>query len=122
MLPLASAVLTADRAVKRLFGECGRLLVNPVLCEFQSSRIESFDRKIEQRNREKVNFQFSLNIAKKISDAGTAYNFDNIDVDGNPEVQFKSLKRMVGPRGRFSNFSADARRLTVEVSGLVKSV
>jgi hypothetical protein len=35
----------------------------------------------------------------KINDAGSAYNFDTIDVDGKPEVQFKCLKRMVGERG-----------------------
>jgi hypothetical protein len=36
---------------------------------------------------------------KRISEASTVYNFDTIDVDGNPEVQFKSLKRLVGERG-----------------------
>ena len=29
----------------------------------------------------------------------TVYNFDTIDVDGKPEVQFKCLKRLVGERG-----------------------
>jgi hypothetical protein len=29
----------------------------------------------------------------------TVYNFDTIDVDGKPEVQFKYLKRLVGERG-----------------------
>jgi hypothetical protein len=33
------------------------------------------------------------------ADAGTVYNFDTIDVDGNPEVAFMCLKRMVGERG-----------------------
>jgi len=51
-----------------------------------------------------------MEILEKVSDAGTAYNFDTTDVDGKPEVQFKCLKRMVGPRGRFSNFSDDAHR------------
>jgi hypothetical protein len=31
-----------------------------------------------------------------MSDAGTVYNFDIIDVVGKPEVQFKCLKRLVG--------------------------
>jgi len=35
----------------------------------------------------------------KISNAGTVYNFDTIDVDGKPEVAFKCLKRLVGERG-----------------------
>ena len=42
---------------------------------------------------------FSTPILWKTSDAGTVYNFDNIDVDGKPEVQFKCLKIMVGERG-----------------------
>jgi hypothetical protein len=29
----------------------------------------------------------------------TVYNFDTINVDGKPEVQFKCLKRLVGERG-----------------------
>src|SRR5271163_360441 len=29
----------------------------------------------------------------------TVYKIDTIDVDGKPEVQFKSLKRLVGERG-----------------------
>ena len=29
----------------------------------------------------------------------TVYDFDTIDVDGKPEVQFKCLKRLVGERG-----------------------
>src|SRR5208283_1302648 len=29
----------------------------------------------------------------------TVYNFDTIDVDGKPEVQFKCLKILVGERG-----------------------
>jgi len=32
---------------------------------------------------------FSLKIAKTISDAGTVYKIDTIDVDGKPEVTFK---------------------------------
>src|SRR5258708_1518751 len=35
----------------------------------------------------------------EISDTGTVYNFDTIDVGGKPEVQFKCLKIMVGERG-----------------------
>jgi hypothetical protein len=41
----------------------------------------------------------------------TVYKIDCSGVDEKPEVQFMCLKRLVGPRGRFSNFSADARRL-----------
>jgi hypothetical protein len=48
---------------------------------------------------------------REIQKNTTVYDFDTIDVDGKPEVQFKYLKRLVGPRGRFSNFSADAMRL-----------
>src|SRR5207302_2862887 len=40
-----------------------------------------------------------MEILQKLSDAGTVYNFDTIDVDGKPEVQFKCLKRLVGERG-----------------------
>jgi hypothetical protein len=29
----------------------------------------------------------------------SVYNFDTIDVDGKPEVQFKCLKQLVGERG-----------------------
>jgi hypothetical protein len=29
----------------------------------------------------------------------TVYNFDTVDVDGKPEVQFMCLKRLVGERG-----------------------
>jgi len=42
---------------------------------------------------------------------GTVYNFDTIDVDGKPEVQFNCLKIMVGERGRFSNFYPAAEQL-----------
>ena len=59
----------------------------------------SLNRKIKQNAREKVSLRFSLNIAKKISDAGTVYKIDTIDIDGKPEVQFKCLKIMVGERG-----------------------
>jgi len=38
-------------------------------------------------------------IVGRISEAGTVYNFDTIDVDGKLEVQFKCLKIMVGERG-----------------------
>jgi len=36
---------------------------------------------------------------REIQKNGTVYNFDTIDVDGKPEVQFKCLKRLVGERG-----------------------
>jgi len=36
--------------------------------------------------------QFSLNIIQKISDAGTVYKIDTIDVDGKPEIARKLLK------------------------------
>ncbi len=36
---------------------------------------------------------------RDLTDEGTVYNFDTIDVDGKPEVQFKCLKIMVGERG-----------------------
>jgi hypothetical protein len=57
------------------------------------------NRKIKQNFYEKITLQFSLNITQKISDAGTVYKIDTIDVDGKPEVQFKCLKIMVGERG-----------------------
>jgi hypothetical protein len=40
-----------------------------------------------------------MEILRKISDASIVYNFDTIDVDGKPELQFKCLKIMVGERG-----------------------
>jgi len=36
---------------------------------------------------------------EEIREAGTVYKIDTIDVDGKPEVQFKSLKVLVGERG-----------------------
>jgi hypothetical protein len=36
---------------------------------------------------------------REIQKNTTGYNFDTIDVDGKPEVQFKCLKIMVGERG-----------------------
>jgi hypothetical protein len=38
-------------------------------------------------------------IKSENSDAGAVYNFDTIDVDGNPELALMCLKRMVGERG-----------------------
>src|SRR5713101_8163649 len=75
-----------------------------VRCEFTRNSSESrvlmfFDRKIRQNACEKISLQFSLNIAKKTSDGSTVYNFDTMNVDGKPEVQFKCLKRLVGERG-----------------------
>ena len=52
-----------------------------------------------------------LEISWELQKNTTVYKIDTIDVDGKPEVQFMRLKRMVGPRGRFSNFSANAKRL-----------
>jgi len=43
-----------------------------------------------------ISLYFSMQIIQKISDAGTVYIFDTIDV---PEVLFKCLKIMVGERG-----------------------
>jgi hypothetical protein len=43
--------------------------------------------------------KISTEILKKISSAGTVYNFDTTDLDGKPEVQFKRLKKLVGERG-----------------------
>ena len=40
--------------------------------------------------------QFSAEILREISDAGIAYNFDTIDIDGKPEVSFKCVKTIVG--------------------------
>jgi hypothetical protein len=36
---------------------------------------------------------------RKVREASTVYNFDTIDVDGKPEMQFTCLKRLVGERG-----------------------
>ena len=36
---------------------------------------------------------------REIQKNTTVYNFDTIDVDGKPEVEFKCLKRLVGERG-----------------------
>jgi len=41
----------------------------------------------------------SMEIQREIQKNMTVYNFDTIDVDGKPEVQFKCLKRLVGERG-----------------------
>jgi hypothetical protein len=43
--------------------------------------------------------KFTSEIPEEITNAGTIYNFDTIDVDGKPEAQFMCLKRMVGERG-----------------------
>jgi hypothetical protein len=40
-----------------------------------------------------------MEIQREIQKNMTVYNFDTIDVDGKPEVQFKCLKRLVGERG-----------------------
>jgi len=40
----------------------------------------------------------------------TVYKIVYSGVTVKPETQFISLKRLVGPRGRFSNFSDDAHR------------
>jgi hypothetical protein len=42
---------------------------------------------------------FSMELQREIQKNTTVYNFDTIDVDGKPEVQFKCLKRLVGERG-----------------------
>jgi hypothetical protein len=38
---------------------------------------------------QEISLQTSMEILKKTSEAGTVYNFDTIDVDKKPEVQFK---------------------------------
>jgi hypothetical protein len=53
----------------------------------------------------KIGLQFSLNITKETSDAGTVYNFDTIDVDGKPESMFKCLKRLVPVAAEYQNIT-----------------
>jgi hypothetical protein len=66
-----------------------------VICVFR----EAFCKETNQERQWKSMWNSRRRIGVKISDAGTVYNFYTIDVDGKPEVQFKSLKRLVGERG-----------------------
>ena len=43
--------------------------------------------------------KFSMEPQREVQKNTTVYDFDTIDVDGKPEVQFKCLKRLVGERG-----------------------
>jgi hypothetical protein len=54
--------------------------------------------KAKKRGCRKSFWNPTRDIVGRISEAGTVYNFDTIDVDGKPEVQFKYLKRLVGER------------------------
>jgi len=50
----------------------------------------SIDRIIKQGAYEKITLQFSLNIVQKISDAGTVYKIDTIDVDENQKCSLSA--------------------------------